>query len=172
MEETTKINSISCPVCQNLCSSQAVSCPKCGHPFVNDNADTLHASMKVGLTKNHIITAVIAFTLVCFLGLFLYNRSGNGIDEKLKTLRDQSRELGLKEHCKKFNLSEKECKETGDESKNLSSDFVKEVNNNCEIRKYSEKKCEEYKEFVSENIRRQINGEETITDEKYLPLKR
>ncbi len=26
-------NSISCPVCQNLCSSQAFSCPKCGHPI-------------------------------------------------------------------------------------------------------------------------------------------
>jgi hypothetical protein len=29
-------SSISCPVCQNLCSSMAVSCPKCGHPFIND----------------------------------------------------------------------------------------------------------------------------------------
>jgi hypothetical protein len=28
-------NSISCPVCQNLCSSLATSCPKCGHPLNN-----------------------------------------------------------------------------------------------------------------------------------------
>ncbi len=33
MENASKTNSISCPVCQNLCSSQAISCPKCGHPF-------------------------------------------------------------------------------------------------------------------------------------------
>lgn len=31
-------NSISCPVCQNLCSSQAVSCPRCGHPFTKEYA--------------------------------------------------------------------------------------------------------------------------------------
>jgi len=121
MEEPAKINSISCPVCQNLCSSQAVSCPKCGHPFVNGNAekvpniDTLHKPMKVGLTKNHIVIAVIAFTLVLFLGLFLYNRLGNGIDERIKTLSDQKLELHIKEYCKKFNLSEKQCKEAGDE---------------------------------------------------------
>jgi predicted RNA-binding Zn-ribbon protein involved in translation (DUF1610 family) len=29
-------NSISCPVCNNLCSSQALSCPKCGHPFIHE----------------------------------------------------------------------------------------------------------------------------------------
>ncbi len=33
MDDTSKIDSISCPVCQNLCSTLAVACPKCGHPF-------------------------------------------------------------------------------------------------------------------------------------------
>ncbi len=30
-------NSISCPVCNNLCSTQAATCPKCGHPFSQKN---------------------------------------------------------------------------------------------------------------------------------------
>src|SRR5688572_16507906 len=25
--------SINCPICENLCSSEAASCPKCGHPI-------------------------------------------------------------------------------------------------------------------------------------------
>ncbi len=25
--------SITCPICSNLCSTQATSCPKCGHPI-------------------------------------------------------------------------------------------------------------------------------------------
>lgn len=26
-------SSISCPVCENLCSTEAAACPKCGHPI-------------------------------------------------------------------------------------------------------------------------------------------
>lgn len=28
------ISSTNCPVCENLCSSEALSCPQCGHPFI------------------------------------------------------------------------------------------------------------------------------------------
>lgn len=31
-------NTISCPVCENICSSQASSCPKCGHPLKQEVA--------------------------------------------------------------------------------------------------------------------------------------
>lgn len=33
-------NSINCPICENLCSTQAVACPKCGHPIskIDQNA--------------------------------------------------------------------------------------------------------------------------------------
>ena len=37
-------NLISCPVCQNECSSEAVACPKCGHPF-NGNSDTYQSEI-------------------------------------------------------------------------------------------------------------------------------
>ena len=29
----TKPEALACPVCSNLCSSQAAACPKCGHPI-------------------------------------------------------------------------------------------------------------------------------------------
>ncbi|CAN5418571.1 hypothetical protein BH10ACI1_BH10ACI1_09590 [soil metagenome] len=32
--------SLSCPVCNNLCSTQAVACPKCGHPINKNNQAT------------------------------------------------------------------------------------------------------------------------------------
>jgi hypothetical protein len=37
-------NSITCPVCNNLCSALAVSCPKCGHPFNHGNETTANLS--------------------------------------------------------------------------------------------------------------------------------
>lgn len=180
-------NSISCPICQNLCSTQAVSCPKCGHPFskdnilntnVNDNTKSLPSgSQKENLmykpTKNHIIVGVIAIMLVSILGFFLYNRTGSETDERIRALRNQMRAIVLNTECKKNNFSEKECKELGDSVKKNSSsdDFIKSINNNCKERMYSDKECEEYKQFVIVNLRRQINGEEVIFDEKYRPLK-
>lgn len=29
----TEAKAVSCPVCENICSSQAAACPKCGHPI-------------------------------------------------------------------------------------------------------------------------------------------
>lgn len=37
-------NSISCPVCNNLCSTLAVSCPRCGHPFNQKTETTVNPS--------------------------------------------------------------------------------------------------------------------------------
>lgn len=61
-------NSISCPVCENLCSTQAVSCPKCGHPF--NNKETLkNESSTKGKQPFVIIFKVIAYISLAIGGI-------------------------------------------------------------------------------------------------------
>jgi uncharacterized membrane protein HdeD (DUF308 family) len=74
MEEESKINSISCPVCQNLCSSQALSCPKCGHPFakkeVLSNGQEFLLNPPVEW-KKFIAPLAAIFSLLCFTMPFI-----------------------------------------------------------------------------------------------------
>jgi hypothetical protein len=130
--------------------------------------------MKIKTIKTHIISVIFNTIISLFIISCSLNNAGNRTDEKLKELRAKSQQITLNQTCKKLNLSEKECKELGDKNSTTSTsgdEFIKSVNNNCEERKYSDKKCEEFKEFVMENLRRDINGEEMITDEKFSPLK-
>ena len=73
-------NSISCPVCQNLCSSQASSCPKCGHPFIQKNESEGTAKSPVFLVIFKILAYFslivgIVFGLSLIYGLF-FNLDG------------------------------------------------------------------------------------------------
>lgn len=43
-------NSISCPVCGNLCSTQAASCPKCGHPISQTDQNVAVETNKLNQT--------------------------------------------------------------------------------------------------------------------------
>jgi uncharacterized membrane protein HdeD (DUF308 family) len=74
MEEESKINSISCPVCQNLCSSQALFCPKCGHPFakkeVLSNGQEFLLNPPVEW-KKFIAPLAAIFSLLCFTMPFI-----------------------------------------------------------------------------------------------------
>lgn len=57
-------NSISCPICNNLCSSQADSCPKCGHPF-NQKGET----KKTGKNPAYFIILKIIANLCLIVGV-------------------------------------------------------------------------------------------------------
>lgn len=61
-------NSISCPVCSNLCSSQAISCPKCGHPI--NKTDIIKKSDKnpdVSTIGDILITVLWLFFVISFI---------------------------------------------------------------------------------------------------------
>jgi hypothetical protein len=69
-------NSISCPVCQNLCSTQAVSCPKCGHPFDNNksikNKGIIDPQWTEFAQNSYLIPPLgMIFSLLCFTMPFL-----------------------------------------------------------------------------------------------------
>lgn len=73
MENASKINSGSCPVCQNLCSTQAVACPKCGHPIsqINQNVEVEKNNLKqnsprpaIGRGSHNLLWIFFAFSLL------------------------------------------------------------------------------------------------------------
>jgi hypothetical protein len=68
-----QLKAITCPICSNLCSSQAAHCPSCGHPISQKPAPTvelssgINAVLSVGSVLGVVIGGLAAFTLV--LGL-------------------------------------------------------------------------------------------------------
>ncbi len=80
----TKIKLVSCPVCNNLCSLEAVSCPKCGHPlannktFFNENPNFIkgvfsslrNQSNKLGNRKA--LTIIIGIFVICLTTFTIY----------------------------------------------------------------------------------------------------
>lgn len=62
-------NTISCPVCNNICSVEATSCPKCGHPF--QKAVSLEQN-GVNNSKNIWKILTVALGVVCVIGLISY----------------------------------------------------------------------------------------------------
>ena len=79
-------NSFLCPVCNNLCSKQAMSCPKCGHPFVNNESGNTIQTQKRELFSNvenetddsnrwkflTIISGIIAVGLIIFAVYYFF----------------------------------------------------------------------------------------------------
>lgn len=74
-------NSINCPICGNLCSSQAAACPKCGHPINQTNQKTEseivnNPSQKpsIGSGLRAVLWIFFAFSLLYALGAIrIYN---------------------------------------------------------------------------------------------------
>lgn len=61
---------ITCPVCENLCSSQAAACPKCGHPIARF-ASVEKVERPIGTTENEPNTGlVVLWILVVVSGLY------------------------------------------------------------------------------------------------------
>jgi hypothetical protein len=90
--------SIHCPVCQNTCSSQAVSCPKCGHPF-QKNSDGISKSFPAGKASNvwkplTIIGGLVLLVAIVFGGYKLFqNQNGQG---ETKSLSSSSKPISFR----------------------------------------------------------------------------
>ncbi|HEY0428427.1 MAG TPA: hypothetical protein VGC76_11655 [Pyrinomonadaceae bacterium] len=83
-------NSLSCPVCNNLCSTQAASCPKCGHPINKINQavenitpsqappspSTTGSALRVVLWIFFAISLLYAFGIIGILNEMPYSDGG------------------------------------------------------------------------------------------------
>lgn len=80
-------NSTICPVCENLCSSLAVSCPKCGHPFApKEELPIKSDKSSKGLNKWMLLTIITGVILLGIVAFAFYNQnSKTGGKEGVKT---------------------------------------------------------------------------------------
>lgn len=67
-------NSIYCPVCENLCSAQAVACPKCGHPInkikqsvQTENKNSTQPSSSTGRVLRGVLWVFFAISIISAL---------------------------------------------------------------------------------------------------------
>ena len=82
----TEAKAITCPICENICSSQAATCPKCGHPIRPDTVENKKtAPAESGYRKDSSRTALrilwalfIISVLFGFTAIGVYNNSTNG----------------------------------------------------------------------------------------------
>ncbi|MEK7723849.1 MAG: hypothetical protein AAB336_05840 [Acidobacteriota bacterium] len=61
-------NSTSCPVCNNTCSLEATSCPKCGHPFQKYKESSKNRKLKlIGLIVGGLwIVGIVTYVVYSF----------------------------------------------------------------------------------------------------------
>lgn len=79
-------NSISCPVCQNICSTQALSCPKCGHPFLLKESPKKSPEKPISvIEKIFNILAIISLVWVATHAFFIiYSLFSYGLGDGLR----------------------------------------------------------------------------------------
>jgi hypothetical protein len=96
-------NSISCPVCQNLCSTQAVSCPKCGHPFARK--EIISNTQKIKTTNPQtwkILTLAIGviagglITFALYRAFFIKPQTSNNSLTEIATTNNENKTINLK----------------------------------------------------------------------------
>lgn len=77
--EQDKPESLLCPVCQNVCSAHAASCPKCGHPIKTRMPETPNNSGQTAiriLWVLFVISFLFSFSAIRIYNNMLYDTGG------------------------------------------------------------------------------------------------